>query len=795
MEAPEVVGSREVGEDRRGLRVGGFRQNAGRRDVNPPLRLHPVTNQIGEPRSDVVEAAVPLHGASSGGGALDASVGVRVGREILYARRLQIVDDSVSAGVGQLRRTVARSARHRSYEAEIGLGSVRPDDPETDRAPSVGDVRPGLEPFDPDALLGWAVGDQEVVTSNEGEKIVMVGLRSDGSPDPVAITDASEMVLGSSLRVPTPSVLQAHHLRHMRRTLAEGSQLHSLLDAPLKRPASCSRVEGRLSVGITRMPLDSLIEPSGASDAGGVAGRRGQKYQDHVAAGFVVAMLSDPSILQIECETADDVTIRRAGDAGITDNEYVQVKTTENEDKWTVQALLARDEGRVGTSIAERSLACDAHPGEPSFRLVTNREPRANLAAFKKARSTRSTSDAALVAASTSIAKRYPSFTSPAGRTLTDWCERLLWEVEPSIERLAERNVLELHRLANRHGERPTTSEIEAAYSMLLNMVIDAGDASRVLAPDRKRIPRVEAVRWWRGRIEAFAIERRKVVKVYRVATDEFFSRFLSRTEEAIKRTLSAFDVEFDGGRWRSRELVEHLINWVPEVVLPPEILATFDHHTARKLLARAVRACEARGALPSDELLAELILHAILRHHHGSEPIACKIFHMSGGTLTFGSAHIVLDDDGDQLWLGQARLTVAADLASLPAAVATSLRSGLDRDVLKEEREIVLQLRHPAHLSEHDLGRSMAAHGRIDDLLAVLHVPLLVAYDSAILAGGFSDNYLEGLRAEAESIYADLKNGLQTDFRDIRIHIFLIPVECADTLARTFGSALGARR
>jgi hypothetical protein len=112
---------------------------------------------------------------------------------------------------------------------------------------------------------------------------------------------------------------------------------------------------------------------------GGVAGRRGQKHQDHVAASYVIAMLSDPSIAQIECETADDVTIRRAAPGGGTDNEYVQVKTTENEDKWTATALLAREDGREGTSIAERSLACDTHPGEPTFRLVTNREPRGNL--------------------------------------------------------------------------------------------------------------------------------------------------------------------------------------------------------------------------------------------------------------------------------------------------------------------------------------------------------------------------------------------------------------------------------
>lgn len=543
------------------------------------------------------------------------------------------------------------------------------------------------------------------------------------------------------------------------------------------------------------MPFDSLIDPATASDAGGVAGRRGQKHQDHVAASYVIAMLSDPGIAQIECETADDITIRRSAADGGTDNEYVQVKTTDNEDKWTATALLAREDGREGSSIAERSLACDAHPGEPSFRIVTNREPRGNLASFKRPPGSRSPTDAALQAASASIAKRYPSFRSINGRSLGDWCDRLLWEVEPDLARLADRNTLELHKLANKQGERPSTVDVEAAYGQLLNIVIDAGDASRVLTPERKRISREAARAWWRGRIAAFAAETRRTVKVYRVRTDEFFSSFMLLDESAISRTLAAYDVEYDGERWRSEELVRHLIDWIPEVVLPPEILATFDHLSARAVLSRAIRACDARGALPTQELLTELMLHAILRHHHGSEPIACKIFHMSAGLMTFGSAHIVFDDAGDQLWLGQTRVTVAADRAALPSAVAASLKASLDRNVLREEREIILQLRHPAHLSDHELGRSMAAHGRVDDLLAVLHVPLLIAYDSATLGRGFSADYLEGLRAEAEGIYEKLKAELHVDFGDVRIHIFLIPVECAATLARAFETALRAGR
>ena len=118
------------------------------------------------------------------------------------------------------------------------------------------------------------------------------------------------------------------------------------------------------------MPPKSLIDPASASNAGGVAGRRGQKYQDHVAASFVIEMLDAPALLQVECETADDITVRWIID-GAKVNEYVQVKTTDGEQKWTVTELTTRTAAKAGTSIAERSLACDAYDEEPLFRLVT----------------------------------------------------------------------------------------------------------------------------------------------------------------------------------------------------------------------------------------------------------------------------------------------------------------------------------------------------------------------------------------------------------------------------------------
>jgi hypothetical protein len=494
--------------------------------------------------------------------------------------------------------------------------------------------------------------------------------------------------------------------------------------------------------------------------------------------------------MQIECETADDITVRWIID-GVATNEYVQVKATDGDSKWSVQELVARTDNRPGTSIAERSLACDAHEELPLFRLVTIREPRGNLAYFKIARDKRGAAAQQIAQAAALFSKKHTAFKSKNLRTLTDWAGNLLWQVEPSFEKLADRNKLELLRLAGRDGERPSFGDIDAAYTQLLNMVIDAGDACRVSTASDKCIPRLKAVRWWQDRISEFAAESRRILKVYRVTTNEFFSAFHLKSEPSINRSLSAYDVEYDGQEWRRSELADYLIEWIPEVVLPPAILATFDHLSAQAVLPRAIEAYETNGQLASQTLLSELMLHAILRHHHKSEPVACKLFHMNAGVLTFSSAHVIFDDAGDQLWLGHTRIVTATERAQIPTAIATALKAALEKDVLKRERKTILQLRHPRHLSDHDLGRAMAANGKVEDLLSVMHVPILIAYDSDVLSAGFTDDYVSQLRNEAEALYEAVKIGFASEFLNIKIHIFLVPIECADTLTRTFDAAL----
>ena len=120
-------------------------------------------------------------------------------------------------------------------------------------------------------------------------------------------------------------------------------------------------------------------------ERGGVVARHGFDVQDHVAAGFILLMLEIPELLQVWCETHDDITLIWQGPLG-EEIEFVQVKSNELDQLWSVAKLCEREkrdaDPKAGTSIYERSLANDRCCEPCRFRLVTCRPVQSDLYAL-----------------------------------------------------------------------------------------------------------------------------------------------------------------------------------------------------------------------------------------------------------------------------------------------------------------------------------------------------------------------------------------------------------------------------
>lgn len=536
------------------------------------------------------------------------------------------------------------------------------------------------------------------------------------------------------------------------------------------------------------MSLPPLIGPN-ASDAGGVAGRRGFRFQDHVAARFLIQLLQQQNLAQVECETGDDIALRW-DDGSTRCNEYVQVKTTDDNRKWSLTEICQRSPASAtGTSLVERSLASEQFPGQSLFRFVTMRDVRSELVPLKIARSERFDSNVvdAFALLAPRIAKKLPGVTSPQGTSVDDWTHALLWEtVGGGIESLRLENLNSMLRLAEAYGECLLVSAAEQIYDDLVGLAVAAGDASRAQNPSAKLITKVAITTWWKQQVYLIRQRNQSFVKVYQFATPEFFTEIHRIEETDPMRSMASYDAEFDGGAWRKDDLCEYLIDWLPEISLSARVLAQTPKLEARRQIHRAIESFD-RSRLDEEALLAQLLLHAILRHYKSSEPITCKLFSVAGTTANEMNAHIVPSPSGDELWLGQSHITATRDLANVSSAVAAALAATLDRDFMKREREIILQLREPQHLRPSTIDRIFERHSKLDDLVKVLNVPVLVAYDSAVLAAGFANDYVTRLQSEVESTYELITNHLSEALKKVRIHVFLVPVQGASGLLDEF--------
>ncbi len=227
-------------------------------------------------------------------------------------------------------------------------------------------------------------------------------------------------------------------------------------------------------------PLPSVYDADPV-DLGGISARQGFAYQDEVAASFYLEMLSDDNLIEVSCETYDDILLIRQRDS-TKFVEYVQVKGEHPDQLWTIPMLCGRTKTTrvpdgIGSSILERSLARD-RCREPSwFRIVTCRQIHSDLGLLTRPRKHehRSESFASFKALADDVGTRIGGFKSKKGNDSTYWLINVLWQVtdESSISRI-NRELLTgiLHSLD--HPYDPDT--VKTVYNNLRALAKDTAE-------------------------------------------------------------------------------------------------------------------------------------------------------------------------------------------------------------------------------------------------------------------------------------------------------------------------------
>ncbi|WP_256947136.1 HamA C-terminal domain-containing protein [Klebsiella pneumoniae] len=533
-----------------------------------------------------------------------------------------------------------------------------------------------------------------------------------------------------------------------------------------------------------------MMSITSLSDAGGPAARQGFKYQDHVAVSFIFKMLQDSNYSQVECETADDIVAVFQCSGQIV-NEYIQVKTTESDSKWNLNEITALDGTKANSSLLHKSLKCDVRPGIARFRIVTKRDVAKILDGFKKEIDKRVLPDTT-TARGVALCKKFKTFVSPQKRDFLYWAENFVWQVYGDVEALEAVNIKALSQLAEGLGNRPNFTQLKAIYEEFLEIADKAATSSVKTAAASKIILRAPTLDHLKKLLEEADDMSTATSKPYKKHPDPFLVEFHTNAKESLLHSFSGFDVRYSLRKWRHENYAKHLVEWLPEFSLKASEIVNILAHNAETILARSISTFS-DSELPRDRLIAELILHSILRSRQHSEPVACKVFYKSAGKLSeFGNAHIVqMPDQDDQLWLGLARMIKADDMDTTLEQIREILDETISETVLSAEREIIISLREPLHHRPKADSFNQALHRNspIDDMLNILCFPILLTYDSAALSSGWFVNYVDNLKKEIETHFSAFTSELSENIKQVKVLIFLVPMESIELLTKAFNA------
>lgn len=237
-------------------------------------------------------------------------------------------------------------------------------------------------------------------------------------------------------------------------------------------------------------------------ERGGVIARHGFDVQDHVAAGFFLSLLDSVALLEVWCETHDDITLIWSDSSG-QEIEFVQVKSNELDQLWSIAKLCDRDKKdkapQAGTSIYERSLANDRCKEPCRFRLVTCRPAHSDLAVLTLPNSApdRTAKQADIDSLSKEIESKANGFLSSNGNGPSYWLSRLFWDVRHSLESVKNANLDKLRRLVEQRGGHPLFSDqLDDLYDTILSKVRTAATADWGVDPSQKKHTKQSVGEW-----------------------------------------------------------------------------------------------------------------------------------------------------------------------------------------------------------------------------------------------------------------------------------------------------------
>jgi hypothetical protein len=262
--------------------------------------------------------------------------------------------------------------------------------------------------------------------------------------------------------------------------------------------------------------------------------------------------------------------------------------------------------------------------------------------------------------------------------------------------------------------------------------------------------------------------------------------------ESSLPTPLLGLCAGFEDAEWRFDSFVDHLLDYLIEFTLTRDEWPQINAATAHRQLRRAARTIYMTDKYQKRGELGELLLHAVMRQHYGTEPMISKLYFKDSANDTvkgFDAAHVVFSDKQIELWLGEVKLY--ADIDRAISDVCVELKKHLASGFLRQEF-MWIERKLPTSTPDIDRLRELLNEATsLDEVIEVLHVPVLLTYDSITVQSytRTNDAYVSAFKAELTRHYATfVRRNLDTQ---VQVHLCLVPLKNKDLLVERFNAAL----
>jgi hypothetical protein len=253
--------------------------------------------------------------------------------------------------------------------------------------------------------------------------------------------------------------------------------------------------------------------------------------------------------------------------------------------------------------------------------------------------------------------------------------------------------------------------------------------------------------------------------------------------DTGISPGLLGLCVGYELGSWRTEQLADHAMEWLPEFALTHKELEGMDSSNIVRLMRHAAANVYATEKFQKRGEFGELFLHAAIRQVFGSLPAISKIYYKTARNDTvkgFDAVHVVPGDEGLELWLGEVKFYQDIDRAIRD--VVKELRDHTQRNYLKDEFLLITGKIDDDWPYSDELKYLLSPNTSLDEVFSKAVIPVLLTYNSECVGAHntCSSEYCDQFEAEIRRHYEKFAN---KELPDVTIELFLLPIDDKQSL------------